>query len=519
MLFSQSTYDLIRLRIKARKEVFKCVRRFDNHLVFSMFRFWSRSVPIRFHPLWGFHLRKNAIMWLQAHNSLQSLDIFVSAQVKLEKAAHIDLQAEQLEEAFSECNFHKVHKHIGTLMKFAKNRETDKKICRITAADGSVCQSAVQEKLEFRKHFSCLMRGSICNFSELVDKDRQTDIDKFNLVDPLEAWKYIPSPSDLCASFHNAKPRKAPGEDTIVSTVFSKFSDDIIHPFMPLLLKSYMRIQPPIQWKGGMLQELFKGKGTSSMCKNYRDILLTDDAGKFVLKLVRKQLLPVANLLCHETQYGGGLHGGETAFAHLQIRIVQDSCKALKVSSSALFLDVVAAFASMLRRTVLPSDGGDEAWLKSLQDSGFSSEDIESIVSYIKFMASWQLDSEGNHDPNGCYDQTLAKAMVKEWFKNTWLSQEGVDGVIVTHFGSLAGTPLADLLYSLAMARILLNLRNTLKNDNLESSVCINGVDTKCSDVSFVDDVAMNIVAPACDIVDKSVCVASVCFNVLLVME
>ena len=46
--------------------------------------------------------------------------------------------------------------------------------------------------------------------------------------------------------------------------------------------------------------------------------------------------------------------------------------------------------------------------------------------------------------------------------------------MIVTHFGSLAGTPLADLLYSLAMARVLLNLRNSLKKDNLESSFVIN---------------------------------------------
>jgi len=432
----------------------------------------------------------------------------------MEKDAHVDLQAEKLEEAFSACDFRSVHKHIGELMRFSKNKDSGRKICRITASDGSVCQSAIQEKLEFRKHFTNLMRGKVCQFSEIVDSERQTDATKFESVDPIHAWTHIPSPSDLNTSFHKARPRKAPGEDTIVGTVYSSFSEDIMHLFMPLLLKSYMRIQPPIQWKGGMLQELFKGKGTSSQCKNYRDILLTDDAGKFVLKLVRKQLLPVATLLSHDTQYGGGLNGGETAFAHLQIRIVQDTCMHLRLSSSTLFLDVVAAFASMLRRTVLPSDGGDEAWFKSLHDSGFSREDVESIFAYVKFMASWQRDSEGNLDTTISYDRTLAKAMVQEWFKNTWLSQEGIDGVIVTHFGSLAGTPLADLLYSLAMARVLLNLRNSLKKDNLESSFFINETEIKCSDASFVDDVAMNIVAPASEIVDKSVCVASICYNV-----
>ena len=91
--------------------------------MFVLFRFWSRSVPVNYHPLWGFHPRKNATKWLQAHNALQSLDSFVSAQIRMEKDAHVDLQAERLEEAYSVCDFRSVHKHIGELLKFFKKQK------------------------------------------------------------------------------------------------------------------------------------------------------------------------------------------------------------------------------------------------------------------------------------------------------------------------------------------------------------------------------------------------------------
>ena len=70
------------------------------------------------------------------------------------------------------------------------------------------------------------------------------------------------------------------------------FSSDFIRIYYPLVLKTYVRIQPPIQWKGGMLQELFKGKGSSSVCSNFRDVMLACVDGKNVAKYIRNKLLP-----------------------------------------------------------------------------------------------------------------------------------------------------------------------------------------------------------------------------------
>ena len=68
--------------------------------------------------------------------------------------------------------------------------------------------------------------------------------------------------------------------------------------------------------------ELFKGKGSSSDTKAYRDILLANDDGKGIMRMIRGRLLPLASAIVLDSQFGGGLKGGETAFAHLFVRIV-----------------------------------------------------------------------------------------------------------------------------------------------------------------------------------------------------
>ena len=81
--------------------------------------------------------------------------------------------------------------------------------------------------------------------------------------------------------------------------------------FYPLVVKVFVRIQPPLQWKGGMICDLFKGKGSPALINLYRDILLSDDDGKAVQRILRKSLFPLAMNLRAYTQFGGGLHGGE----------------------------------------------------------------------------------------------------------------------------------------------------------------------------------------------------------------
>ena len=255
-----------------------------------------------------------------------------------------------------------------------------------------------------------------------------------------------------------------------------------------------------------MLQELFKGKGSSSICSNFRDVMLACVDGKNVAKYVRSKLLPRAHNISLNTQFGGGFNGGETAFAHLYVRLVNQACKAAGMTCANLFLDVISAFASLLRCIVFDTEAGDEAWLHKLKSHGFTQDDIDSTIRSVKACSNWRVDNQGlivTPEEGEQYDISLGLA--KTWYSNTWISQEGIPNVMLTDQGSLAGTPFADLAYTFAMSRVMSVFRNSLAICKIESHVDVNGTRHKVEDVSFVDDVTVLIIDDANGIIEKCV--------------
>lgn len=86
----------------------------------------------------------------------------------------------------------------------------------------------------------------------------------------------------------------------------------------------------------------------------------------------------------------------------------------------------------------------------------------------------------------------------------------------VLNLGSMAGTPLADLLFTVSISRILYVFRKTLVQDDLESMVVIGETLHTLCDVSSVADTAAPMTDPASSVIDKSSAVAQVAFNVFL---
>ena len=97
----------------------------------------------------------------------------------------------------------------------------------------------------------------------------------------------------------------------------------------------------------------------------------------------------------------------------------------------------------------------------------------------------------------------MSYRLAEQIYTNSLVSQEYLKGVIRVTRGSSAGYPLADLVYSLAMARVLLSLRSTLADAGLQSSVSLGGVSMVAHETSFVDDVAQPILGPASTISNK----------------
>ena len=78
-----------------------------------------------------------------------------------------------------------------------------------------------------------------------------------------------------------------------------------------------------------------------------------------MLKHVRKSLLPIFSSVVLPSQWGSGLNGGETAICHLYLRNLVDIAFRDRVCLSCLFVDIVTAFAALMRLLVFPAVDGD----------------------------------------------------------------------------------------------------------------------------------------------------------------
>ena len=117
----------------------------------------------------------------------------------------------------------------------------------------------------------------------------------------------------------------------------------------------------------------------------------------------------------------------------MYIRIVSDICKHSNLSCASLFLDVVTAFASMLRRSVFDITSGDETWLKALHDFGFSQADVSAVYDTVVYLSSWDVDANCNII-NSRSDYSYAHKLAKHWYEHTWMSLEGIEGVFLTYY-------------------------------------------------------------------------------------
>ncbi len=84
-----------------------------------------------------------------------------------------------------------------------------------------------------------------------------TPSSRFEHVDPKCLPCAIPTLPELIMLFNSYVCGKGFGESLICTDVFKRFPVAMAKFFFPLYVKSYVRIQPPLQWQGGHLCEWF----------------------------------------------------------------------------------------------------------------------------------------------------------------------------------------------------------------------------------------------------------------------
>ena len=314
----------------------------------------------------------------------------------------------------------------------------------------------------------------------------------------------IPSVPDVIRCLRVAPRRKAVGEDLVGGDVWNMFAS-ILGPMLhALIVKSIVTVHVPIVWKGGMLVELWKRKGPQSSVASYRDVLIQDHPAKSFGSLLRPALRRIVGAAVRPTQYGSGLNAGSTEVAHMSLRCIIDLIRLRRTSGAIIFIDVIAAFASFRRKLVLSSPVSDEQWLRLLVSFGFTRDDAAAVVEDACSPTLWANNGGSAH----------LHAALSELYRDTWFATEGLDSAVTFDTGSMAGSGPADLIFTFAMTKILNTLHADLRAVGLVPSAASSDVQSffgirnmpagdtiEHLEISFVDDVAIPVIAAAADLV------------------
>ncbi len=311
------------------------------------------------------------INYYRAYAQLWYHNRHVAAFWEMDRLGVLDDKSQVLDKILHDAiDITSIHKHIKSLKQFAK--QSSKKVLRVNRGDGTPSSSKYEEKIVFRNHLARQLGGTPSTFERAHSNSLDSLRDLSSTASGIGAACVVPGISALAKLFRSAS-LGAGGEDRIRGKLCRRFPRAFACLYYPLVFKTSCLLSPPLQWRGGVLQELFKNRGSSSSPDNYRDVMLGAVPGKCFTSHIRSFLVPVAKVLCGDSQFGSGLNGGETAFPHLYVSIFFDHCKHYKLSCANIFMDIVTAFAVLLRRILFDEFDSDETWLRKLAAAGFFS--------------------------------------------------------------------------------------------------------------------------------------------------
>ena len=503
---SDATFDLIRHKSRVHKVVVYsawCVGK--SHVQF-VFAFWSLVTAdtgqlsrrgrrgLRLYcNVRGFVSKWLSLQWAFHSHNLDYLRKLVRAHVVQNKHDHVARAASELQEAALLAN-------SGSLYRLLRRFTVDRapRGQRLVLESGVAAATAVDEQRLFRDHFVSLSAGEVTTFSATVTSNTPARTG-FRYAD--EDMSVFPSRASVSVGLSTAKLRKAVGEAVVGAEgyrVSPKFSARLLHP---LLCKSLINAEAPVQWKGSQLAALYKGKGPRTQLKSYRDVALGDPDAKLYGKVLRKFLLRSVERMQPVMQFGSGLGGGGCDIPHLAVQSALHLGESRRCCVALLFLDVTTAFASMVRETVFPTSAGRSHWLHFLLGKGYPPDFAQEVMDAVVAVCDWEAAGLTPH----------ALSLLEDFHTNTWFSTELLPGVATTRCGCTAGNPVADLVFVASDTLLARRLFAMLKAEGL--AFCLDdsdarhyfgvdppGVSHQISRIAYVDDSVIPVLGPASSI-------------------
>lgn len=358
--------------------------------------------------------------------------------------------AEQLLEPLHRCPGKQAVRLLKPL-RLGKRHSTigRKSLPMIRNEEGHVVLSKAEAVDRWRRHFSQI-EGGVTTSPEQLWRDTEAHRESAECP-PLSAAEF-PTIYELEHHLRRSALGKACGVDNIPGEVLHASSPFLAQHLWPLLMKMSVRVQEPLQFKGGKLISLFKGKGSPLECSSYRAILVSSPLGKCLHNVFRSRIVPHLQRASTPLQYSCQ-QGGMVAMAAHTIRLAQGRSKLRGVSDYTFFVDIASAYYTLLRQLSVDLTCGDEDICCFLRRMGVEDAHISEVARlFSESPAISDLDAPDH-----------LRAMIAEFHKSTWFSLPSDGCLTETSRGTRPGDGFADILWSLTFNRFLRSIEAQLQ--------------------------------------------------------
>ncbi|CAE7691238.1 unnamed protein product [Symbiodinium sp. CCMP2592] len=446
--FSAHTWQLRQRRVWLRRQVSVLRPRTDCSRTACALLAWRRRLPLPTASVISALRNARDIITLSQH-----VDALRATKAELRRAIRADVSS-RISEAAATASTAVTGDVVSRLQCLlgpsARRSRNTRGLPRLQKPDGSTAQAVEEVTDTWIEHFSGIEGGQSRTPTALVaaciSQQQTRDIEDLVL-----SAEDVPTLSELEAAFRSTQLHRAFGVDAIPAEALHAAPGMAARAFFGVMLKSFMRIEEPIHWKGGSLYSVWKGKAAPHLCSSYRGILVSSTVGKAYHKILRQRCVPALTAAATPLQVGGLPRRPVTLAAHV-VRAHQAWAASRGHSQATVFLDLREAFYRIMRPLVVGFSGSDA--------------DIANIVRAVQLPPEVMHDLQNHLQQQSLFEQAGASpwqaAVTSEALCCTWFRFEHSERITETGIGTRPGDNLADVVFSFVFARVLHQVRSAI---------------------------------------------------------
>ena len=400
------------------------------------------GVPLQ--ACWGAALVKVA-----AH--LHCLSKRLHNMLKKDKLAYLEGLLAQAEHAATVSD----GRQLWQALKYFRKSGPRLKVCfrpliKLLDETGQITASFHEQQQLKARHFGNMEASVIRDSQAVAGLDFNVDAvcaESFDLRD-------LPSLFDIEQGLRKLPKNKAPGPSKVKNEVWLRNVAQAARHWIPVIIKSHVRLSEPLRFNTGILHTLYKGVGDKASLLNWRSIFLLEGVGKCSRKLIRNRIcldLDSNTPLFHQGFKSKSCSAALTHYIVTWLRVHRSK----RCSSGILFLDLRSAFYRVLRCRLVGRQLDDHAVCDILSQMGVDDRLFGDILAWAS--GNSLLARLSGH----------SQRVVRSFLAFSAFLLHGEASFFCSRSGTRPGDTLADVLFAVVLADCLASVSGALAREGL----------------------------------------------------